>query len=333
MLDPIKLKENALTSIRLGVEDFQKSQSGDPARALSAVRNLFAGVLLLFKYRLTVGIDDPMEAHNLIFNPPEVLPGPDGNGGVIWEPKGKFKATTIDLGTIRKRFDAFGITVDWTIIDRMQKERNDLEHLHPASALGAIAEYVADMFPVLRDFITHEMGESPADLLGDTWAAMLSHHDFFDATLAACKDAWSPAAVPNRMVPTLEEVRCPECGSPLLRPADDTNDAGATVDEPGHTLLCMACNHHDETVPLIEVALLESLGGYSAYDDDFCPVDTCPSCDHETFVVSEEECFWCEYTLEYIECFVCGEGLSLGDQDNRGLCGYHNYVMEKERDR
>jgi hypothetical protein len=333
MLEPIKLKENALTSIRLGVEDFQKSQTCDPARALSAVRNLFAGVVLLFKYRLTVGIDDPIQAHHLIFNPPEVLPGPDGKGGVVWEPAGKFKPTTIDMATIRKRFNAFKINVDWVVIARIQKERNELEHLHPASALGAIAGYVAEMFPVLRDFITKEMGESPVDLLGDTWAAMLSHHDFFDATLVECKDAWVPTAVPDRMVSILHEVRCPECGSPLLRPADDTNDAGATVDEPGHTLLCMACNHHDETVPLMEAALLESLGGFQPYDDDFCPVDTCPNCDHETFVVNEAECFWCEHTPKYSACMVCQEGLSLGDQDNGGLCGYHKYVMDKEMDR
>ena len=55
-LDAEKLKENALTSIRLGIEDFQrtkqvKEQGVDPARALSAVRNLFAGVLLRFKCR------------------------------------------------------------------------------------------------------------------------------------------------------------------------------------------------------------------------------------------------------------------------------------------
>lgn len=54
VLDVQKLHENALTSIRLGVEDFERCSgaAGDPARALSAVRNLFAGVLLLFKYKI-----------------------------------------------------------------------------------------------------------------------------------------------------------------------------------------------------------------------------------------------------------------------------------------
>lgn len=83
-LDAAKLRENALTSIRLGVEDFQRSQipgdEGDPSRALSAIRNLFAGVLLLFKYKIATCADSPVDAAALIFNPPEVLPHSDGEG-------------------------------------------------------------------------------------------------------------------------------------------------------------------------------------------------------------------------------------------------------------
>ncbi len=139
-LDAEKLKENAVTSIRLGIEDFQRSQApeaqgGDAARALSAVRNLFAGVLLLFKYKIAISVDNPERATELIFNPPEVLPQADGNGGVEWKPMGKFKKTTIDVGTIKKRFEGFGIQVDWNVVDKLQECRNHLEHLHPTNTL------------------------------------------------------------------------------------------------------------------------------------------------------------------------------------------------------
>lgn len=43
------LFENAVQSIQLGVEDYQDN---DPKRALSAVRNFYAGVLLLAKEAL-----------------------------------------------------------------------------------------------------------------------------------------------------------------------------------------------------------------------------------------------------------------------------------------
>jgi len=43
--------KNAIISIQLGIEDFLKTEK-DPRRALSAMRNLYAGVLLLFKEKL-----------------------------------------------------------------------------------------------------------------------------------------------------------------------------------------------------------------------------------------------------------------------------------------
>ena len=45
------LLDNAVASIQLGVEDFELSKE-DPRRVISAIRNLYAGVLLLFKEEL-----------------------------------------------------------------------------------------------------------------------------------------------------------------------------------------------------------------------------------------------------------------------------------------
>lgn len=170
ILDASKVRENALTSIRLGIEDFEKSQlaiqnNGDPARALSAVRNLFSGVLLLFKYKIATAVKDPAIAPSLIFNPPEILPHTDGRGGIEWKPIEKFRQTTIDVATIKKKFEGFGIEADWKTIDTLQQCRNNLEHLHPANTLGEVADFVAELFPVLRSFILTQMNESPVDLL------------------------------------------------------------------------------------------------------------------------------------------------------------------------
>jgi hypothetical protein len=334
MFDPQKLKENAVTSIRLGIEDFQTSQKkasegGDPDRALSAVRNLFAGVLLLFKYRIASSVDEPEDQSSLIFNPPEVLPGPDGKGGVIWAPNGKYKKTTIDFATIKKRLDTFEISVDWIAIEKMQEERNRLEHLHTTHAVGVTAGFVADLFPVLRDFIAGHLGETPTVLLGEAWAIMLAHHKFFDVTLADCRTAWAAAEVPERMNGALLIAKCPDCGSPLIRPADDMNDEGETVNNPEHMFVCMACDFRDMTVPLLEEMLVEVLGGYSPYDGDFPPTETCPECLHETFVVTEAECFWCNAGLEYNACARCEVGLCLDDQENGGLCGYCKNLYDK----
>ncbi|MCQ9186770.1 hypothetical protein KMT30_48580, partial [Streptomyces sp. IBSBF 2953] len=49
-----KILQNAIFSIQLGIEDYAISTApgGDTTRAISSSRNLFAGVILLFKYKL-----------------------------------------------------------------------------------------------------------------------------------------------------------------------------------------------------------------------------------------------------------------------------------------
>jgi hypothetical protein len=334
-LDAEKLKENALTSIRLGIEDFQRSlllpeQNGDPARALSAVRNLFAGVLLLFKYKIATSVDDPDDAATLIFNPPEVLPQSDGNGGVEWQPVGKFKRTTIDVATIKKRFEGFDIEMDWGTIEKLQDCRNHLEHLHPANTLGEVADFVAELFPILRDFVHKQMNEQPAELLGAAWPIMLGHHKFFTNTSAECSAAWNEAGVPDLMQPWLVQCRCEECGSSLLQPHVDDIEEGMSVEwhDDAFRYHCIACSHSD----LIGPAMLKKLDDAYHYDprDGGEPdIETCNECRRDTFLIGEQHCVWCRAELDYPECVVCEEALRQDDQFNGGLCGYHNHMHEK----
>ena len=334
-LDAEKLKENALTSIRLGIEDFQRSrlaleQNGDPARALSAIRNLFAGVLLLFKYKIATSVDAPEVAAALIFNPPEVLPQADGNGGVKWRPVGNFKKTTIDVATIRKRFDSFNIKVDWATIDKLQECRNHLEHLHPANTLGEVADFVAELFPILRDFVQTQMNEQPAVLLGAVWPIMLENHIFFIDTKAECIATWNEAGVPILMQPWLEECQCEECGSSLLRPHADDIEEGLSIEgyEEAFRYVCVACGNSDLIVRLM-MKNLDDAYDYDPRDGGEPGVETCNECQRDTFVISEQHCLWCGMELDYSECAVCEEALRQDDQFNGGLCGYHSHLHEK----
>jgi uncharacterized protein with PIN domain len=334
-LDAEKLKENALTSIRLGIEDFHLSRlarekNGDPARALSAIRNLFAGVLLLFKYKIATSVDDPEDAAILIFNPPEVLPQADGNGGVDWQPVGKFKRTTIDVATIKKRFECFDIETDWDTIDKLQECRNHLEHLHPANTLGEVADFVAELFPILRDFVQTQMNEQPAELLGAAWPIMLDHHTFFIDTSAECVEAWNDAGVPDMMQHWLEKCRCENCGSSLLRPhPDDINDAiSVERHDDVFRYVCVACGHSDRIGPLM-IKNFDDAYYYDPRDGGEPSVETCNECQRETFVIGEQHCAWCGSELDHTQCDICEEALGQDDQHNGGLCGYHNHMYEK----
>jgi hypothetical protein len=334
-LDAEKLRENALTSIRLGIEDFERcrlepEKGGDPARALSAVRNLFAGVLLLFKYKIAISVDDPSDAASLIFNPLEVQAQTDGDGGVEWKPVGKFKQTTIDVVTIKKRFEGFNIEVNWTIIDKLQTCRNHLEHLHPANTHGEVADFVAELFPILRDFIQTQLNEQPAELLGAAWQSMLLHHKFFVDTRAKCEAAWAKAGVPERMQPWLEKCQCEECSSSLLAPPQELLDEGCSVEnqERSFNYVCMACGYSDLIVPLM-IETLNNAYDYDPRSGEEPSIEQCLECDHGTFMIYDQNCLWCDAELDYTECGLCEDSLGQEDQDNGGLCGYHAHLQEK----
>lgn len=327
MLEPEKLKQNALTSIRLGVEDFQRSRcgieaGGDPDRAISAARNLFAGLLLLFKYRLILSIRDPKDIAQVIYKPPkEIIPHPDGKGGVEWRPVEKFQTkVTIDVEDIKRRFSAFDISVDWSLMQRLQFERNNLEHLHPMQTIGAITGFVADLFPLLHAFIIDELDESPAILLGSAWSIMLEHHEFFVQEQQVCALMWSESSLPERLKAFVGTMVCEECGSLLVQPDVDSTE----------NYRCVACENVAEVFNQLEAGLEESCGSYDPYDGDEAPTRTCPQCEHEFFVVAAGECYWCDYELEDRECLVCEEPLGLDNQHTDGMCSYHYHKWNKD---
>ena len=104
------LFDNAIQSIQLGVEDYQND---DPKRAVSAVRNFYAGVLLLAKEVLVRRVPKA--------SPEEVIrskykPVPDGKGGIIYTPE---TSRTIDFETINKRFKDFDLPIEPLVLKHL----------------------------------------------------------------------------------------------------------------------------------------------------------------------------------------------------------------------
>ncbi|CND22434.1 hypothetical protein [Yersinia alsatica] len=334
-LNAEKLYSNALISIQLGIEDFEIStllpnKGGNPARALSSVRNLFAGMLLLFKYKIAASVDTPEDAYSLIYVPLDIHPKSNGAGGIEWTLQGNHKNKTIDIQGIKHRLKGFGIDVDWEKITKLQNCRNNLEHLHPTNTLGEVAGFVADLFPVLSDFITNQLEESPIDLLSSSWDTMLNHHDFYERMRMQCEESWKTAGIPRKLVNYLQFCRCDMCKSELIAASKESVDDGLTVeaDENKFTYRCMSCDYKDVVAPL----LIEALHNDNLYDPsngDEATVEQCNECEHDTFSIHEQQCAWCEATLAYTQCGFCTEALNQDDQDNNGLCGYHHHISTK----
>lgn len=323
-LDRDKLFDNALSSIRLGIEDYKLATqpSGDPTRALSSLRNLLSGVLLLFKYRISISVSSPEDAATLIYVPYEIKPSIDKGGVVKWLPQ--LAKNTIETDAIQNRFEMLGINVDWTILKKIKDRRNELEHLHPSSTLGELTTFIAELFPLLRDFIEQHLYKTPVQLLGDTWLIMLEVSTFHQDTRKQCITKWEICGIPEKLRTYIEDSSCENCGSSLITPSPEALKMELNISE-SPSEFKYSC-HECAFTSLIAPLLLEKLDDeyyINPFNGDELRVLECIECGLDAYIAEEDICYWCEYNKTYHECAVCYTYLSIEEQEFNGLCSYH----------
>lgn len=99
-----KLLQNAINSIEIGIEDYKLSQQ-DERRIISCVRNVFAGILLLFKYKLVEL--SPANSDEVLIK--QQISWFMENGNIIAKGKGD---KTVDVQSIKDRFKSLNISID-----------------------------------------------------------------------------------------------------------------------------------------------------------------------------------------------------------------------------
>lgn len=313
------LFRNAIQSIQLGIEDYQVK---DQKRSVSAVRNFYAGVLLLAKEALVRQVPDA--------DPTDILgvryePVPDGGGGISFTSSSK---QTIDFNTIGRRFKQFRVPIDHSALNDLNRIRNDVEHYYTEQSHEAVREAIAKAFPVVSDLF-HQIDELPYEILGDAWQIMLEAHEVYKRELKACRQTFEKVEWP---IGLLAEIKfsCPECRSELIAQEDPEN-----VSHESLACYCRLCGHGFSAEEAVESALeehFESASYIAMTDGGEQPLHDCPECGLTTYVLSDEHvgCVWCRLVLE--ECGLCmtsltPENISLDDTD---LCSYCNHVMQKK---
>ncbi|WP_335919944.1 hypothetical protein [Shewanella algae] len=315
----MSLLNNAVESIQIGVEDFESS---DARRVLSAVRNISAGILLLYKEKLRrmspSGNDEVLIKQN-------IQPQVDSSGALVFTGFGK---KTVDVQKIKERFKSIGVDVDWKLFENINRIRNDIEHYYTSEPESVIKEVIADSFVLIRDFLANHLQEEPLDLLGEEcWNVLLQTATVFQKELDACREemdkvSWESEALED----AYEKIRCGSCGSTLIKPVDP--------DEPLESLEfeCVSCGEVTTFEGVAEELLNEYFGGeiYEHYTSGGeLPLATCPECYKETYVISEDKCALCSGTRTYDSCYRCGATLDTSEQELCGLCGYCHHVSEK----
>jgi hypothetical protein len=314
------LFNNAVQSIQLGVEDYR---SNDPRRALSAVRNYYAGLLLLAKEVLVRAApqavaDDILGAR--------YKPIPDGAGGVRHVKVGH---QTIDFSTLAERFKDFGLKINQAALNELNRIRTDIEHFCTGESRQTVREAIAKAFPVAVDLFALA-AEAPHEVLGDAWHTMLEVRYVYEQELEACEKSFSTL---KSEVDVLEQIsfNCPDCRSDLVAQTEPTNTDPWSIQA-----VCRSCGAEPDGDKLVEHSLGEHLHGqvYRAFKDgDVIPLDQCPQCGRRTYVVGEEHegCALCQFVLDP-SCANCGSTLIASDAhpaDPR-LCSYCYHVLTKD---
>jgi DNA-directed RNA polymerase subunit M/transcription elongation factor TFIIS len=313
------LATNAIESIQAGVEDYLTATR---PRLLSAVRNIHAGILLLYKEALRRR-SPPGSNDALVMA--KINPITSATGIVTFVGSGK---KTADARVIRERFEGLGISTDWDRFGKIAESRNDVEHNYPNLSQDSLRELVASAFWIIRDFITTELAADPVQLLGSpTWRAMLEVADVYHAEREACDEALARVAWESETLAAgLRELPCGNCGSTLHRPQDPSADLDDMV------LACAVCGATQEADAFAPGAIAAALDWDSyvaATDGADEPYVDCPECGSAAYVLSEERCARCGASVEG-NCVRCGNRIPASELDSSPLCGYCAHVMSKD---
>lgn len=322
----MSILRNAVISIQLGVEDYG---SDDRRRQHSAVRNIYAGLLLLYKEKLRqLSPKDNPE----LFLKRKIRPAFGKDGHITWKAAAD---QTVDAADIKERFKELKISVDWTTFDRIRKLRNDLEHYYTKESPDTIIEILAKSFQLIQMFLVQELNEEPKKLLGDTcWQSLLGIEEVYEAAKQDCMKTlysldWRYAVV-RKSLPSLE---CPDCNSELIR------FCGGDAAYPDIDLVCHSCackfvyvdviSEHLDKIYFAENYLAGTQGGEYA-------VDECPSCGVGAYIVEDNVCVHCDFKYVYQQCSRCGcelgaVGPDASESDGApkcDQCDYADYLME-----
>lgn len=314
-----EILNNAISSIQLGIEDYETSRT-TPARAISAARNIYAGVLLLFKYKIASLAKTQEQAIELIFKPQSILPSIDNSGDIKWKPKPHSK-DTIDTSMIKARLESLSIYHDWNVVTRLRNSRNALEHLHPTDPTSKIQALIADLFPMLQKFITEELYEAPAALLGRSWSKMLETHEFLESNRSRIQMEWDALKLPESARILLISVECRACGSSLLQPCKADVDASIPINVSEFRYECLACHQTESLIEMLEAEFALAHEPAFVTDDNYELIRECNSCYIRMFLIDDSTCHWCGATNEWPKCHHCSKPVSALVRDHGGgLC-------------
>jgi len=312
----MSILKNAIDSIVIGIEDYNMD---DERRLVSSTRNIYAGILLLFKEKLVelspIGSDEVLIKQ-------KILPQLNESNELFWLGKGK---KTVDTFSIEERFKSLNISVDWRRLKKINEYRNNIEHYYSDESKESIQSLLSDSFLVIQDFIRKYLNEDPKELLGEkTYNVLLKINEVYEAEKKSCISTYDKIEGFSKIfLEVLPNFSCEKCGSGLIE-LDECNNFS-----------CRVCTEIYDKDYLIERSL--ELKYNLTFDEQKDGVEEklirCPACDNRTYLVWEQECQSCFYIASH-ECSYCGNTLSSDEigygEETCDSCRYRLEKLERE---
>lgn len=311
------LLQSAIDAIEMGVEDHA---SGDVRRTASAVRNLYAGVLLLLKEKLRR--ESPPDSEEALLYE-RFGAARNAMGAVVLVGRG---TKTVDRDAIVRRFVDLGLKLDRKRLDRLATIRNEIEHHVTKHAPSDVQAAIEATFVVVASVLDDLLGLKPSSVFSEkTWARMLAEAETYKDISDRCqKSIRALVDAPDEVVGALQMLQCPECGSELMQALGQKYYEAEFA--------CAVCDVRSELHEVIGPALSSAYAGEayeSVKEGGEPPIGVCPTCNVKAFSLAADECLACGEGRPYRNCTRCENDLGLDEQDDEGVCSYCRHVMEK----
>lgn len=291
-----KLLENAKYSIQLGIEDYRLAKE-NPIRNISSIRNIFAGLLLLYKYKLIKEspTDKPFYYITKLSN--DIYKSDFGK---------KTPKQTIDVTGIKTVFRALDINIDELLLDNVNKARNNLEHFYNSSNVD-ISSLVNKSFSLITTFYSEyiflETKIDLKDFLGEeNHKTLLENKEAYEKRKQDCIQSFDNLDFPSSDLENAfyKNMLCPYCKSDLIK--YDTGNYKNAI------LKCCSCSHGNNLS-------IETVLGLSQSPKDILEeYSDCPECGVFSYILDNY-------------CTECGSFIN--PERDYDLEAYIEYLMSK----
>ena len=325
------LRENAKLSIELGVEDYLAGEK-DPRRYVTSVRNLFCGLLLLYKSYLAY-----VWKEQGCFIVRGDLDWEVEEGKIVMRPLDPNKKT-LDVIGIGNAFRKLGVAIDHDAVERVKRYRNQTEHLFDphATVVSVVMPCVIDCLKLVRDFMTSIMRIHPETFFDEKVLKVLVDNEGVVAKEREERQGLLDGLTwPHEIARSLfARATCPHCHSEMLFPATEN----AKNDETETDFTCRWCSEQVTYKTLMqyvtddiwEGSVSSSLSSVSSDLSDGIDVSLweCPECSNMSFDTVHNVCLVCGHKGS---CDCCASEIT--DEDMPGytenhLCNYCAHMME-----